>query len=492
MEKEDDETKDMLSVVLSTYNRSDRLRKAIKSVVDQTYPDWELVVVDDNSKDNTEAVVESFKDDRIKYIKRTKNFGNDTRPKNEGVMASRGEYIAFLDDDNQFRPDHLAILLKEIEKDDKFDVVYGDRWLIDETKKIKPQVGVSMDFNEEVLMKRNFIDTSDVLMKRSAIFDVGGWDERYRKYVDWNLWVRMAKFGKRFNRVPMVITDYFLHPKMKSLTVKDRNKDGSASVPLGNSPVFNPEWNPYDLEVELPYLGNEVKEPRVAVFTLTYDRLDYTKKSFASLKKTAGYPYDHFVVDNGSKDGTVEYLKKGFKRVQFNENNEGISKASNDAIKMIKNHNRYDIVVKWDNDCTGLTKGWLAKMIEIWKSNRIFALSCYVQGLVDNPGGSPRIGFGTIKGELIGISRHLGGICHFIDAKAYDKFEWDEKSFLHGVQDREFSQYTGFRGYSMGYLENFFVSHGPLGTEQQKKDYPKYFERRKKEKRIRYETTHNN
>jgi hypothetical protein len=125
-------------------------------------------------------------------------------------------------------------------------------------------------------------------------------------------------------------------------------------------------------------------------------------------------------------------------------------------------------------------------MVEIWKSNHMMALSCYVQGLVDNPGGAPRLGFGTIKGEMVGVTKHLGGICHFVDAHAYDTFRWDEHSFLHGVQDMEMSQYLQYNGYSMGYLENYFVSHGP-GTEQQKKDYPEYFQRRIKEKQTKYD-----
>lgn len=478
----------MISIITSTFNRSDRLKKAIKSVIAQTYPDWEMIIVDDNSKDNTQKVVESFKDTRIKYIKRKKNWGNDTRPKNEGIMASKGEYIALLDDDNEYRPDHLAILLKEMGRK-PWDVVYGDRWLVDETEKIKGQIGISMDFDPALLMQRNYIDTSDVLIRREALFDVGGFDERHKKYVDWNLWVRMCKFGKRFKRVPIVITNYHLHKDMKSLTVKDRNEKGGPAVPLGSETAFKPEWDPIDVEIELPYLGKEVRVPRVAIFTITYDRLGYTKKSFSSLKRTSGYKYSHFVVDNGSKDGTPDWLKKNIDKDKLilNKDNKGISKASNQALELITEAHKYDIIVKWDNDCIGLTKKWLAKMIEIWKSNHNLGLSCYVQGLVDNPGGATRLAYGTVKGELMGITKHLGGICCFTDAKAYDRFRWDDESFLHGVQDMEFSQYLVFSGYTLGYLENYFVSHGPMGTETQQKDYPEYFERRVEEKRTRYD-----
>lgn len=467
----------MISVILSTFQRPKRLKKAIKSVLNQSFTDFELLVVDDKSKDNTQAVVEAFKDPRIRYMEVPRHFGCDTKPKNMGILASKGEYIAFLDDDNEYRPDHLLVLYNELTKNDKLDVVYGDRWLTDETNRIPPQVGISIDFTTDILIQRNFIDTSDVLVKRQALFDVGGFDERYKKYIDWNLWVRMMKYGKHFKRVPMILTDYHLHEDMKSNKVRTKGDTDTA---------FVPEWEPHDCEVVLSYLGNEVKQPRVAIYSITYDRLDYTKKSFKSLLETAGYAYDHYVVDNGSTDGTVDWLIKNCDKVQFNGRNVGISKASNQAIDMIKT-GEYDIIVKWDNDCIGLSKGWLAKMVDIWKATRKIALSCYVQGLVDNPGGAPRLAYGTLRGELIGITKHLGGICHFVDAHAYDEFRWDETGFLHGVQDVEFSQYLQFHGFTQGYLENYFVSHGPKGTGDQKKEFPEYFERRTKEKQTRYE-----
>jgi glycosyltransferase involved in cell wall biosynthesis len=472
----------MISVIITTHKRPEKLKKAIQSVINQTYRDWELIIVDDNSKDATEKTVLSFKDIRIKYLRRTRNFGCDTQPKNDGIKASTGEYIAFLDDDNEYRPEHLAILLKELEADEHFGVVYGDRWLICDVKDnnwIPSQIGIAVDWNPEILMKRNFIDTSDVLIRRKCLFDVGGFDERYKKYIDWNLWVRMTKFGIRMRRIPMVITDYHLHQDMKSLKVKTK----------GDTPtVFAPEWDPFDIEVVLPYLGKVIVPPNIAIFSITYDRLDYTKKSFNSLKKTTDYKYDHYVIDNGSTDGTVEWLKNHIpaNRLILLPKNVGISKASNMIIDLIKKGD-YQCVVKWDNDCIGLTKGWLTKMVDIWVSNRKIALSCYVQGLVDNPGGAIRLGYGTIKGELIGVTKHLGGICHFVDIHAYDDFRWEENAFLHGIQDMEMSQYLLFHGWSQGYLENFYVSHGPKGTAQQKKDYKEYFERRVHEKTVRYE-----
>lgn len=480
-----------VSVIMTTHNgRKDKCKRAIESIIGQTFEDWELIIVDDASSDGTDEMVKEFKNKKIKYIHREKNFGTDTKPKNEGLLASSGEYIAFLDSDNTYRPDHLAVLTREIEKFPRVDVVYGDRWVIDETEQQPSRVGVASDFDPFLLMRKNYIDTSDVLIKRESLFDVGGFDERYTKFVDWNLWVRMAKAGKTFRRVPVVISNYYLHSEMKSVT----------------NPLTAPQWDAFDTEIVLPYLG-KIEEPRVAVFTLTYDRLFYTEKCFESLYETADYPFDHYIVDNGSSDKTPEYLKKLQakypERVHFilNKDNKGISIASNQALNAIFNQKdyhttplsndpkvkKYDVIMKVDNDCLFLSHGWLKKMVEIYKSNHNLAMSCYIQGLRDNPGGAPRLAQGMIKGELVGMTRHLGGICHFVDARAYKDFRWDEKSFLHGVQDVELSQYLLTQGFQMCYLENWYASHGIEGTEAQKKDYPDYFERRIAEKQKKYE-----
>lgn len=466
----------MISVIISTYNRSEKLKKAIQSVLDQSYQDFEIIIVDDASTDNTEEVVKSFNDKRIKYKKRETNFGCDTKPKNEGFLLSDGEYINFLDDDNQFRKDHLYALVNELEKNQNVAGVYGDRWLIDERNEIPQQLGVSSDFNPNLIMQRNYIDTADMLLRREAFAKVGGFDERYRKYIDWNLWVRLVKYGYSLKRVPIILTDYYICSDSKSLRKEDE-KD------------FNkPAWSPFDCEIELPYIDG-VEEPKVAVFTLTYDRLKLTKECLPTLYSTAGYKFDHFIVDNGSKDGTVSYLKtlknpNGEIKLILNDDNKGISIASNQALDLIQKED-YQIIVKVDNDAYFKNKGWLKRMVDIWKSNHRLALSCYIEGLRDNPGGSPREVYGTVCGEYVGMTKHLGGICHFVDARAYNNFRWNINSTLHGIQDLELSRHLLTNGFHMGYMENWYCEH-KYGTEGQHKMFPEYFERRKKEKVEQY------
>jgi len=480
----------MISVIISTFNRPEKLKRAIQSVINQSYKDWECIVVHDGEWSKYPLAHPAIEDERIIY-KSVPHFGNHSKPKNEGIKLSKGEYICFLDDDNEFRSDHLQVLLNAFKNNPQLDIAYGDRWIIDELLQMEPQLGVSSDFNPYILMQRNFIDTSDFLIKRESMFKLGGWDEEYKRMLDWNLMVRAAKSGMKFQRVPLIITNYYLHETQLSNNTDGLNESGM------------PVWEVSDCLIELPYLG-EVQEPKVAIFTLTYDRLEETKVAFESMYRTAGYPFYHLVVDNGSVDGTIGYLKdlsqsRGkdtdieFTGLITYQQNQGISKASNAAVdNLLNKHSGYDvdsprsqpfdIIMKVDNDAVFLSDGWLKRMVELWKRNHIMALSCYVQGLKDNPGGAPRIGYGTIDGEYLGITKHLGGICHFVDASAYKNFRWNEDSFYHGIQDLEFSNYLSANGFSMAYMENYFVNHGVDGTDGQMNRFKDYFERRKSEK----------
>ena len=98
-----------ISVITSTFNRSKRLKKTIDSVLNQEFKDFELIIVDDCSTDDTKKVIESYNDDRIVPIYREENHGHDGKPKNEGLKIAKGEYITFLDDDDLYYPEALKI-----------------------------------------------------------------------------------------------------------------------------------------------------------------------------------------------------------------------------------------------------------------------------------------------------------------------------------------------------------------------------------------------
>ena len=115
------EDKPLFSVILPTYNRSGALGRAIRSVQDQDWRDWELLVVDDGSTDDTSLVVESFGDDRIRYIPVV--HGGASAARNVGMQWARGKYLCFLDDDDVYLPHHLGSFMQYLHEQDFPDQV---------------------------------------------------------------------------------------------------------------------------------------------------------------------------------------------------------------------------------------------------------------------------------------------------------------------------------------------------------------------------------
>ena len=475
-----------VSVVMSTFNRAEKfLPQAIRSVLAQSFTDFELIVVDDCSTDNTLEVVHDFatKDKRVIYHRTEKQSGSDTHPKNLGILKSKGKYIAYLDDDCEFLPHHLELQVTRMEHDPEIDLVYTDMQILDADQPEKPaSPAISRDHDPQFLFRRNYIDTSEIMHKRDLAFQLGGWDESLPKFVDWNFVVRASKAGANFLHIPIVATNYYVFPNRKSNRVKTK----SWVDPTTGMTMFEPTFDPSGCYIYLPYLGNNREDelnPRVAVFTITYDRLEYTKRMYASMKSSTDVPISWFVFDNGSKDGTQEWLKDKTPYVagSLDGKNKGLSYASNYCIdRIMKNPGEFQIVIKIDNDCEFMTKKWLESMIDLWKRNHMLYMSPYVEGLVHNPGGAVRVGHGYLGPYYIEVTEHIGGIIAAIDAKAYKHFRWTDQ-FLHGNQDREASNAFRKLNYMPFYIPMHRVMHMD-GTSLQQEKFPEYFERRKHEK----------
>jgi len=126
-----------VSVIISTYNRAYLIDRFIQSVLNQTYQDFELIVVDDGSTDNTEDIIRQFqeKDKRIKYIKHDKNKGGSAE-RNTGIKNSVGKYIAFQDSDDEWFPEKLEKQMEVFKNtSSKVGVVYTGFWRIKDNKK---------------------------------------------------------------------------------------------------------------------------------------------------------------------------------------------------------------------------------------------------------------------------------------------------------------------------------------------------------------------
>lgn len=215
-----------ISVIITTYNRPQMLRRALASVLAQDIKgvDVEVVVVDDGSDEDNLPVLEDLdKHFRLKgmsvlFFKMGENSGYQCKPKNIGIQQSNGEFIAYLDDDNVWKPNHLRVLWEAIQRTDA-DIVYGMREYKATKDVAKPPVlgtGIIGPFSADHITKSNYIDTSDIMHSKGVYYrlaeiDGKGWDEDLNRYGDWNFVARLARAGFRGHPVYQIITEYWWH-----------------------------------------------------------------------------------------------------------------------------------------------------------------------------------------------------------------------------------------------------------------------------------------
>lgn len=201
-----------ISVVIPTYNRAGMVGAAIQSVLEQTYSDWELIVVDDGSQDNTAEVVAGYADSRIRYIYQENRKLPGAR--NTGIQASQGDYVAFLDSDDLFLPDKLRLQATILAT--KVDVgLVASGWSeVDSHGQILRtllpwQLRRELGFSHW-LYGCPFIVPS-VLMRRTWLDTAGLFDEEQHYVEDWDLWLRLAYAGCQMTWAPAVVCLRTIH-----------------------------------------------------------------------------------------------------------------------------------------------------------------------------------------------------------------------------------------------------------------------------------------
>jgi len=189
----------LISVIIPTRNRAELLERAIKSVLNQTHRNLELLIIDDASVDNTRTIIEKYSDQKIKYYRLEERKGGAVA-RNKGIMNSTGTYIAFLDDDDEWMPEKLEKQICLLEKHAEAALCYTGRkivreggWLTGFSKKYSFSLPATDDQFKEI-MSDNFIGvTSSVLVKREVLTELNGFDENLPAYQDYDLFIRILK-----------------------------------------------------------------------------------------------------------------------------------------------------------------------------------------------------------------------------------------------------------------------------------------------------------
>lgn len=202
---------------------------ALQSVLDQTYTNWEAIVIDNHSQDNTDEVVRGFTDPRIKFLK-INNKGVIAASRNMGICAAKGEWIAFLDSDDIWYQSKLEIVMKEIEEDPSIDVCSTDEILVDEANDFRRLLKYGpycSDFYKRLLVIGNCLSTSATLVRRNFLIKNNLLFRENKEFVtaeDYDLWMLLARAGAKFKFIASVQGVFLIHATNSSGQIERHNQ----------------------------------------------------------------------------------------------------------------------------------------------------------------------------------------------------------------------------------------------------------------------------
>ena len=203
----------LVSIIIPTYNRAEDLKRALQSVFDQTFTDWEVLVVDNHSIDETDSIIKSFNDPKIKLFK-IHNAGVIAASRNLGLQHALGEYIAFLDSDDWWLPKKLEESIKYMSHGT--DVVYHDlfyvkkygqrfNWRRTWRRKLKSPVFYDLIKNGNTLIN------SSVVVRKKLLNAIKGLSEDKDMVgsEDYDAWLRIAQISEKFQKIPDTLGFYW-------------------------------------------------------------------------------------------------------------------------------------------------------------------------------------------------------------------------------------------------------------------------------------------
>ncbi len=208
-----------ISIIIPTYNRCETLKRAIASVFEQSFTDYEVIVVDDGSTDQTPAYCSSINNPQVVCRRFEENRGGNTA-RNEGVAHSSGELLAFLDDDDRWMPRKLEKQIA-VMQDDSVDLCYTAKNVISWKVTAKRYSFLKPRYRDlhKSIMRDNFIgSTSSVIMRRSVLEEVGGFDPNLPGLQDYDVYIRILRKGYKIKGIPEPLVDYHVIDEKRSIS----------------------------------------------------------------------------------------------------------------------------------------------------------------------------------------------------------------------------------------------------------------------------------
>ena len=357
-----------VSIIMPTYNREKVIRRAINSVFKQKYKNWELIIIDDNSTDDTKEIVRSYNENKIKYISCQTNQGA-AAARNIGLEDANGDYICYLDSDNELDQDFLLIMVNELKENPSRQLIFCAQRLYKQNGEDIKELGIRYSvFNRPTIENHNYIDVG-VILHRKELVENHKFDSSMRRLADWKFILKSTEEMQPIS-IPCLLSNYFYSDSTNQNTNVEKYKPAEQKIDnYLMSARIDDQFKPKGMKSENLFSTHQVivskeKYP-ISIVIPNYNCLDYLDACLKSIEEyTKDIDYEIIVVDNKSEDDVVKYLKNGKQermKVIFNDTNYGFTRAVNIGIEA---SNKKSDIVLLNND-TLVTKNWVEALQEV-------------------------------------------------------------------------------------------------------------------------------
>ena len=199
----------VVSIIIPTYKRVKKLKRAIDSVLNQTFINWEIIIIDNHSDDGTKELIDNYKNPKIKILL-IRNNGNIAKSRNLGIKKSKGKYLALLDSDDLWTPNKLQICIKALNK--KIKIVYHDMYIQNNIKQIIfKKSGMCRDLKKpiynDLILNGPAFPTSSVVIEKNVFKKIGFFDEKKKliTWEDYDAWIRLSKINEGYKKINKVL-----------------------------------------------------------------------------------------------------------------------------------------------------------------------------------------------------------------------------------------------------------------------------------------------
>lgn len=365
-----------VSIIMPTYNRAHIIGRAIDSVLSQSYQNWELIVVDDGGCDNTEEIVSSYSDERIRYVRLTENQGVSAA-RNQGIQYASGDLFAYLDSDNTWEQDFLLLMVNTLARHPGAHMVYCAQNVYRVVRKDGAEEA-SLEqvrfgpFNRALLENRNFIDLNTILHDRWCLEEYGPFRPNLRRLTDWDLILRYTQSVAPI-ALACVLSNYYHDQGNNQITNSGHYAEALVAIDeVLRQNDLSPKLGPFKVG-NYPLFGlmegarNTDYRRKVTIVIPSFEVPEYLAMCIESVKLwTDRDRYDLIIVDNNSGPDVQRLLELVSRldpstRVIQNEKNLGFTYAANQGI--VASDPESDIILL-NNDAL-VTPGWLEGLQEV-------------------------------------------------------------------------------------------------------------------------------